>query len=272
MADQAEPEGPDATPVLYQLDGGVATITLNRPRTLNSFTVAQHEALTDALDRAAGDETVRVVILTGAGRGFSAGQDLSEVTTRPGDGLPGLRETLELRYNPLIRTISEFPKPVICAVNGVAAGAGANLALACDLVFAARSAKFIEPFCNLGLVPDAGGSWVLPRLVGRARALGMSLLGGPVSAEQAEEWGLIWRCVDDDALEAEVAGVARRLAEGPTAGLVATRRAIDAAATNDLSTQLDLERDLQESCGRTHDYSEGVEAFNAKRPPRFIGR
>ncbi|HEC09881.1 MAG TPA: 2-(1,2-epoxy-1,2-dihydrophenyl)acetyl-CoA isomerase [Acidimicrobiales bacterium] len=272
MADQAQPEASAGSPVLYQQDEGVATITLNQPRSLNSFTVAQHEALIEALDRAAADDTVRVVILTGAGRGFSAGQDLSEVTTRPDDGLPGLRETLELRYNPLIRRIVDFPTPVICAVNGVAAGAGANLALACDLVFAARSAKFIEPFCNLGLVPDAGGSWLLPRLVGRARALGMSLLGGPVSAEQAEEWGLIWRCVDDEELSAEVMAVARRLAQGPTAGLVATRRAIDAAATNDLPTQLDLERDLQEQCGRTHDYSEGVEAFNAKRPPRFIGR
>ncbi len=271
MTQRAE-SAPGEPPVLYEQNDGVATVTLNQPRTLNSFTVAQHEALMEALDRAAAEEEVRVVVLTGAGRGFSAGQDLSEVTTRPGDGLPGLRDTLELRYNPLIRRITEFPKPVICAVNGVAAGAGANLALACDLVFAARSAKFIEPFCNLGLVPDAGGSWVLPRLVGRARALGMSLLGGSVSAHQAEEWGLIWRCVDDEELIGEVREVARRLARGPTVGLVATRRAIDAAATNDLSTQLDLERDLQERCGQTHDYAEGVEAFNAKRPPRFTGR
>ena len=250
---------------------GVATITLNRPEKLNSFNEEMHGALRAALDRASA-ETTRAVVLTGAGKGFCAGQDLSGRVQGEGGKPPDLGATIDTLWNPLVRTIRGLEKPVICAVNGVAAGAGANVALSCDIVLAARSARFIQPFCRLGLVPDSGGTYHLPRLVGEARAKGLALLGDALSAEQAEAWGLIWKAIDDDKLREEAGKLARHLATQPTFGLGQIKRAIHASAGNTLDAQLDLERDLQREAGRTPDYAEGVRAFMEKRPPRFTGR
>ncbi|MFO1037182.1 MAG: 2-(1,2-epoxy-1,2-dihydrophenyl)acetyl-CoA isomerase PaaG [Geminicoccaceae bacterium] len=250
---------------------GVATLVLNRPDKLNSFNETMHKELASALARAEADREVRAVLLTGAGRGFCAGQDLGDRIMGEGGAAPDLGDTLERLYNPLIRRLRAMSKPVVCAVNGVAAGAGANLALACDIVLAARSASFIQAFCKIGLVPDSGGTWFLPQLVGSARARGLAMLGDKLSAEQAAEWGLIWRCVDDDKLAEESSKLARALAAGPTLGLGLIKQALDAAADNDLDAQLDLERDLQRRAGRSNDYAEGVRAFAEKRPPRFTG-
>jgi 2-(1,2-epoxy-1,2-dihydrophenyl)acetyl-CoA isomerase len=259
--------------ILHDVSEGVATITLNRPDKLNSFTEVMHAELADAFDGAVADEAVRAVILTGAGRGFCAGQDLSDRVMADADDAPfDLGETLDRMYNPLVRRIAGAEMPVICAVNGIAAGAGANVALACDIVLAARSAAFLEPFCNLGLVPDAGGTWSLTHRVGVARAKGMSLLGEKIPAEQAEQWGLIWRCVDDDALMETARAIATKLAKGPTKGYGMIKQAIHAAAENGFDAQLDLERDLQRAAGRTEDYREGVTAFLDKRKPVFKGR
>jgi 2-(1,2-epoxy-1,2-dihydrophenyl)acetyl-CoA isomerase len=257
--------------VLSERRDGYRVITLNRPDRLNSFNVAMHAALRNALAAAAADETCRALILTGAGRGFCAGQDLSDRVFEPGR-VPDLSQTLDTLYNPLVRQIRDLPMPVVCAVNGVAAGAGANLALGCDIVVAARSAKFIQAFAKLGLVPDSGGTWLLPRLLGRARARALALLAEPVPAPQAEAWGLIWKAVDDEVLVEEAHRLAAHFATQPTAGLALIKRALDAAETNDLDAQLDLERDLQGQAGRTPDYAEGVAAFFEKRPPRFTGR
>jgi 2-(1,2-epoxy-1,2-dihydrophenyl)acetyl-CoA isomerase len=257
--------------VLYDCRDGFATVTLNRPDKLNAFTAAMHLALREALDDAGRRKDVRAVLLTGAGRGFCAGQDLSERVAKPGDPPRDLGAGLEASYNRLVRQIRALELPVVAAVNGVAAGAGANLALACDIVLAARSARFIQSFSKIGLIPDAGGTWQLPRLVGRARAMGLALLGDALDAEQAEHWGLIWRAVDDDKLMEEARTLAARLATQPTAALALTKKAIDAASGNTLDQQLDLERDLQRIAGRTNDYSEGVAAFVAKRAPRFTG-
>ena len=258
--------------VLLQLADGVATITLSRPDKLNAFNEAMHQELARALDRIEADAAIRAVLLTGAGRGFCAGQDLGDRMVAEGDAPPDLGATLDLLYNPLIRRICRLERPVVCAVNGVAAGAGANLAFNCDIVLAARSAQFIEPFCRLGLVPDAGGTYVLPRLVGSARARGLALLSEPLAAEQAEAWGLIWRVVDDDRLMDEASALARHLATQATRGLGLIKRALVASATNSLDAQLDLGRDLQREAGRTDDYREGVAAFMEKRRPTFRGR
>lgn len=258
--------------VLSQVEAGVAELVLNRPDRLNAFTEAMHRELADHLERIAGDATVRAVLLTGAGRGFCAGQDLGDRVMGEGDAPPDLGDTLERLYNPLVRRLRGLEKPVVCAVNGVAAGAGANIALACDIVLAARSASFIQAFCRIGLVPDSGGTWLLPRLVGEARARALALLGEKVGAEQAEAWGMIWKVVEDERLLEEARALARSLANGPTRGLGLIKRALAASWANDLDAQLDLERDLQREAGRTADYREGVRAFAEKRPPRFEGR
>lgn len=251
---------------------GVATLTLDRPKSLNSFNTEMHEEVRDALTRVERDEAVRCLLITGAGRGFCAGQDLSDRSVAPGAEAPDLGESIERNYNPLIRRLKAMEMPVVCAVNGVAAGAGANLALACDIVLAARSAAFIQAFCRIGLVPDSGGTWHLPRLVGHARAMALALLGDKIPAEQAAAWGMIWRCVDDAALMDEATALARHLATQPTHGLALVKRAINASLANDLEAQLSLERDYQRLAGRTEDYREGVAAFTEKRDPVFKGR
>lgn len=254
--------------------GAVSTITLNRPDKLNAFTVEMHGELRAALAEVAEDGATRCLLLTGAGRGFCAGQDLSDrVMTAGADGAaPDLGESLENRYNPLVRAIRVLEMPVVCAVNGVAAGAGANLALACDIVLAAKSASFIQAFCKIGLIPDSGGTWTLPRLIGRARATALAMLGDKVPAEQAAAWGMIWRAVDDDQLMQEARALAEHLAGQATRGLALVKRALDESWDNSLDAQLDLERDLQRIAGRTRDYREGVAAFLEKRAPRFEGR
>ncbi|WP_202049760.1 2-(1,2-epoxy-1,2-dihydrophenyl)acetyl-CoA isomerase PaaG [Microvirga mediterraneensis] len=250
---------------------GYRALVLNRPDRLNSFNEAMHAALMSALVDAEADGTCRALVITGAGRGFCAGQDLSDRVFSPGQ-VPDLSSTLERLYNPLVRKLRALRMPVICAVNGVAAGAGANIALACDIVLAARSAKFIQAFSKLGLVPDSGGTWFLPRLVGPARARALALLAEPVTAEQAEDWGMIWKTVDDAALMDEAHRLAAHFAAQPTVGLGLIKQALDASETNDLDRQLDLERDLQGQAGRTPDYIEGVTAFFEKRQPKFTGR
>ena len=246
---------------------GIARITLNRPDRLNSFTRQMHAELAEALDAAA---DTRVIILTGAGRGFCAGQDLNDRAVAPGEAVD-LGETVEASWNPLIRRLATMPQPVIARVNGVAAGAGANIALACDLVVAAKSAKFIQSFSALGLIPDSGGSWHLPRLIGQQRALGLALTGEPLPAEKAAEWGLIWKCVDDDALDAETDALAARLASLPPLGLAAIKQLIRTSWARTLDEELDLQRDEMRRLGFTHDYHEGVAAFLEKRKPTFTG-
>lgn len=257
--------------ILFTLEDGVARLTLNRPDRLNSFTGQMHADVSDALSRVESDGA-RVLLLTGAGRGFCAGQDLGDRAVSPGGAGVDLGESLENRYNPLVRRLTALPMPVVCAVNGVAAGAGANLALACDIVIAARSAKFIQSFANIGLLPDSGGTWQLPRLVGQARALGLALTGHALPAEQALHWGMIWACVDDALLATEVESLVRSLAAAPTAGLAATKAAMRASWGRSLDDALDHERDTQRLLGRTDDYAEGVAAFLAKRKPNFTGR
>jgi len=258
--------------ILFENNNGVAKITLNRPDCLNSFNAQMHDELRDALKQIKKEDSVRVLLLTGAGRGFCAGQDLSDRNVAADTDVPDLGASIDKNYNPLIRTLSSFEFPVICAVNGVAAGAGANIALACDIVLAARSASFIQAFCKIGLVPDSGGTYSLPRLVGQSRAMALSLLGDKISAEQAEKWGMIWQCVDNEALADEANRLAHHLANQPTKGLSLIKRAIRASFDNDLDTQLDLERDFQRLAGRTEDYREGVAAFMEKRKPEFRGR
>jgi 2-(1,2-epoxy-1,2-dihydrophenyl)acetyl-CoA isomerase len=260
------------TTIEFEIAAGVASIALNRPERLNSFNGEMHAELRQVLGRVEQADDVRAVILTGRGRGFCAGQDLSDRAVAPGADRPQLSDSLEQNYNPLVRRLRALPKPVVCAVNGVAAGAGANVALACDIVVAARSARFIQPFCRIGLIPDSGGTWFLPRLVGRARALGLAMLGDTVSAEQAHAWGMIWQVVDDDALETTAHALAAHLATQPTYGLGLMKRAFDASGANSLDAQLDLERELQRRAGASSDYAEGVGAFLAKRAPIFQGK
>lgn len=258
--------------ILSTISGGVLEITLNRPDRLNSFNEAMHHALRAALQQAHDDPAIRCVLLTGAGRGFCAGQDLGDRDPRKSDGPPDLGATVRNFWAPLVRQIRALPMPVLCAVNGVAAGAGSSLALACDMVFAAQSAKFIQSFSKVGLIPDTGGSWNLTRLLGEARAKGLALTAQPLPAQQAETWGLIWQCLPDDQLMAQVRDQAARLATGPTFGFAATKTAIQAAATNTLDAHLDLEATLMKACGESADYAEGVAAFLDKRPAEFQGR
>src|SRR5688500_12766513 len=243
--------------ILLDQSDGIARIILNRPDRLNSFTCAMHGELQAALDEA---KDARVVVLTGAGRGFCAGQDLNDRAVAPGEAVD-LGETVEQCWNPLIRTLTNLPQPVIARVNDVAAGAGANIALACDIVVAAKSAKFIQSFSAIGLIPDSGGSWVLPRLVGQARALGLALTGEPLPAEKAAEWGLIWKCVADEALDAEIDAIAQKLATLPPLGLAAIKQMIRASWSHSLTQELDLQRDAMRRLGFTEDYREGVAAF-----------
>lgn len=260
------------SPVLVSLDAGVLTITLNRPDRLNALNPEMHERLREAFERAADEAAVRVVVLTGAGRAFCSGQDLSERNVSPGAPPIDLGASLDANYNPLVRRMRSLPKPVLCALNGTAAGAGANVALACDVVFAARSASIIESFSRIGLIPDAGGTFHLPRLVGMARAMGLALFAEKLSAEDAERIGLVWKVLDDDKLMPEVTRIARELAAGPTKGYGLLKKALYASGGNTLDAQLDLERDLQREAGFSEDYREGVAAFLQKRKPVFKGQ
>jgi 2-(1,2-epoxy-1,2-dihydrophenyl)acetyl-CoA isomerase len=257
--------------ILFSHEDGIARLTLNRPERLNSLTDAMHEALSAALSKVESDPALRVVLLTGAGRGFCAGQDQSERKPDPTGKPRDLGEGLERYYKPLILKLRSLPVPVVCALNGVAAGAGASLALACDIVIAAKSACFVQAFGKLGLLPDAGATYFLPRLVGSARAMGLALLGDRLDAEQAAQWGLIWRCVDDAAFAAETEAVVGRLARSATRAMGASKLAIHEAAHHTLAEQLDLEIAAQRTLGHTDDYREGAAAFREKRAPQFRG-
>jgi 2-(1,2-epoxy-1,2-dihydrophenyl)acetyl-CoA isomerase len=258
--------------ILFEIAGGVATITLNRPDKLNAFTAGMHDELREAMRRVRAEESLRALLITGSGRGFCAGQDLTERVMKDGAGPFDLGSTLERNYNPLVLALRELPVPVICAVNGVAAGAGCNFALACDVVIAARSASFIEVFSRIGLIPDACGTYVLPRLAGMARAMGMSLTAEPISAEQAAAWGLIWKCVDDDKLSSTAQELAQRFAAGPTRAYALIKQALYASPANTLEQQLALEAKLQREAGHSADFQEGVKAFLEKRTANFTGR
>ncbi len=260
------------SPILYTYADGIARITLNRPDRLNSFTDAMHAELREALAKVKAEAGARVLLLTGAGRGFCAGQDLADRAVAPGAAPVDIGASIERNYMPLVLALRALPMPVVCAVNGVAAGAGANIALACDLVIATRSASFIQAFCKIGLIPDAGGTSFLVRRVGAARAMGLALLGDKLSAADAAAWGLIWQCVDDDAFTATVERTLAQLATAPTRGLAAIKRALQAAEDQPLAAQLLMERDLQRELGHSDDYREGVAAFMAKRAPSFSGR
>jgi 2-(1,2-epoxy-1,2-dihydrophenyl)acetyl-CoA isomerase len=257
--------------ILYAVEGNIARLTLNRPDRLNSFNDEMHAEVRDALSRVKASAEVRVLLLTGSGRGFCAGQDLGDRAVAPGSEAVDLGASIESNYKPLVLGLRALPLPVVCAVNGVAAGAGANIALACDIVVAAKSASFIQAFSKIGLIPDSGGTYFLPRLVGSARAIGLAMLGDKLSADQAAAWGLIWKCVDDVEFRASVEALLQQLSMAATRGLAATKRAIYAAGDNSLEAQLDLERDLQRVLGKSADYREGVSAFAAKRQPRFTG-
>jgi 2-(1,2-epoxy-1,2-dihydrophenyl)acetyl-CoA isomerase len=261
---------PTFATICLERHDGIARLLLNRPEKLNAFNVQMHQEVAIALEIIEADESLRVLLISGRGRAFCAGQDLSERTFEAGP--PDLGESTRTYYNPLIARLVALDIPILCAVGGVAAGAGVNLALACDIVVARSSAKFVQAFASIGLVPDAGGSYWLPRMVGQARALGFTLLGHSLSAHDAETWGLIWKAIDDDQFEAEVEALLTKLAAAPTQGLAAAKKAIRASAGHTLEQQLDLESASQRECGRTHDYKEGVTAFRDRRLPRFIGR
>lgn len=261
----------DYQTIIVKQENAVGYLTLNRPKQLNSFNETMHNEVAQVLKDWADNNEIRAIVITAEGRGFCAGQDLSDRVVDPDAAAPDLGASIEKYYNPLIKRITSMPKPVICAVNGVAAGAGANIAFACDIVVAARSASFIQAFCRLGLVPDSGGTWFLPRLVGRAQAMGLALLGDKLSAEQALQLGMIWQVVDDQQLADETTKLAEHLAKQPTYGLSLIKKAIHAAAHNNLDDQLILERDLQRMAGRSSDYREGVQAFMQKRTPEYKG-
>jgi 2-(1,2-epoxy-1,2-dihydrophenyl)acetyl-CoA isomerase len=257
--------------IVFDVQDAIARLTLNRPAKLNSFTAQMHEEIASALARLKEDSIARVLVIAGAGRGFCAGQDLSEFNLDDSNSFD-LGAVIDRYYAPLVRAILNLPMPVIAAVNGIAAGGGANMAFACDLVIAARSASFVEPFCRLGLIPDTGGSYFLPRLAGTARAMGLALLGDKISAQQAADWGLIWQCVDDDQFANTVEKLASDLAQAPTRAIACIKQAIYSGLNRTLDQQLDVERDLMRELGRSHDFREGVAAFIEKRPPRFTGR
>jgi 2-(1,2-epoxy-1,2-dihydrophenyl)acetyl-CoA isomerase len=261
----------DDDPILIERCDGYRVVTLNRPHRLNAFTEAMHQALRKALVEAESDTDCRALLVTGAGRGFCSGQDLNDRLSKAGE-TPVLGGALEAYYNPLVRQLRALPFPVVAAVNGVAAGAGCNIALACDIVLAARSATFVQSFAKIGLVPDSGGTWILPRLVGSARARALALTAEPVPAEKAEAWGMIFKAVDDGALMQEAHKLCRHFASAPTLGLALIKRALDASWENDLDAQLDLERELQREASLNPDYAEGVRAFMEKRAPNFAGR
>jgi 2-(1,2-epoxy-1,2-dihydrophenyl)acetyl-CoA isomerase len=272
VPDSTSLSSPDALVQVAQT-GRVRLLTLNRPAALNSFTQDMHAELRAALDAAAADPAVRAVLITGAGRGFCAGQDLNDPGMAAGaDGKPDIAAVIEKNYRPLALRLQAMPVPVVCAVNGVAAGAGANFAFCCDIVLAARSASFIQAFSRIGLIPDCGGTWLLPRLAGRSRAMGLALTGDKLSAADAERFGLIWQVVDDAELPAQALALATRLAAQPSKALVATRQALDASQSLSLSDALSLEARLQGELGRAHDFAEGVAAFQQKRPAVFKDR
>lgn len=266
-----EPSGVGSEGILITQDGGVMIITLNRPEKLNAFNLRMHAAIRAAFAQAGDDQSVRAVLLTGRGKGFCAGQDLSDRDPTKSKHPPDLERSALENYNPLVRAIRALQKPVVCAVNGVAAGAGANLALACDIVLAAESARFVQSFAKVGLTLDAGGSWVLPRLIGLARARAIAITAQPVFAAEAASWGMIWRAVPDDMLMSEALQLARSLADSPTYGVGLTKRALDLSGGNTLEEQLELEAKFQGYAGRSTDYAEGVSAFLEKRKPSFTG-
>ncbi|MFM7274214.1 MAG: 2-(1,2-epoxy-1,2-dihydrophenyl)acetyl-CoA isomerase PaaG [Gammaproteobacteria bacterium] len=255
----------------YTVEEGVATIRLNRPQTLNSFNTLMHRELREAMAVVRNDRAVRCLLISANGRGFCAGQDLNDRAVEPGAEPVDLGDSVEQNYNPLVRAITTLEKPVVCAVNGVAAGAGASVALACDIVLAARSASFVQAFAKIGVVPDSGGTWHLPRALGLPRAKALAMLGEKLSAEKAEQWGLIWRCVEDAGLMPEALMLARHLAAQSTRALARIKQAMQASFSNTLHEQLEMEKAFMRELGNSHDYREGVAAFREKRKPEFRG-